>query len=94
MEIWKVSCYTHVLKTLSKRVIESKLNSIIDNSCSQWGEPCGANGDIDTNTSNICYHNPNDLFTTQCMILINALNYQGSIHLDGYWTLPRCKTSC
>jgi hypothetical protein len=84
----------HVLKTLSKRVIESKLNSIIDNSYSQWGEPCGANGEIDANTSNICYHNPNDLFTTQCMILINALNYQGSIHLNGYWTLPRYKTSC
>jgi hypothetical protein len=42
-----------------------------------------ANGDINANTSNIGYHNPNNLFTTQCK-LINALNYEGSIHLGGY----------
>jgi hypothetical protein len=41
------------------------------------GAPCGVNGDINANTSNIGYHNPNNLFTTQCMILINALNYEG-----------------
>jgi hypothetical protein len=75
-------------------VIKSKLNNIIDNNCSQWGEPHGANGDINANTSNIGYHNPKNLFPTQCMILINALNYEGSIHLGRYWTLPRYKTSC
>jgi hypothetical protein len=51
-------------------------------------------GDINANTLNIGYHNPNNLFTSQCMILINALNYGGSIHLVGYWTLLRYKASC
>ncbi len=58
MKIWKVSCHIDVLKTLSKKVIKSKLNNIIDNNCSQWGEPCGANGDINANTSNIGYYYP------------------------------------
>ncbi len=78
----------------------TKLNNIVSNNYSQWGESCGVNGNIDAlNTSNIGivtigYHILNNSFQTKCTKLINALNYECSIHLVGCWTLKGYKPSC